>query len=242
MSVSNGAPDVLIVEDEPAFIDALVVGLKRERFHVRVAREGKEALAVFESSRPDLVLLDVMLPDMSGIDICRQMRRKSDVPIIMVSARSSEFDMVVGLEVGADDYVAKPYRLRELIARMRAALRRAPTDELTEEARILSGRGVRIDRERREVSFNGAPMRLPLKEFELLELLMANAGRVVTRKTIIDRIWGTTYVGDTKTLDVHVKRLRSRIEDDDAEPQRIVTIRGVGYRFDAEPAEELATT
>ena len=150
--------------------------------------------------------------------------------------------MVVGLEVGADDYVAKPYRLRELIARMRAALRRAPTDELTEEARILSGRGVRIDRERREVSFNGAPMRLPLKEFELLELLMANAGRVVTRKTIIDRIWGTTYVGDTKTLDVHVKRLRSRIEDDDAEPQRIVTIRGVGYRFDAEPAEELATT
>ena len=242
MIVSNGAPDVLIVEDEPAFIDALVVGLKRERFHVRVARGGKEALAAFESTRPDLVLLDVMLPDMSGIDICRQMRRKSDVPIIMVSAKSSEFDMVVGLEVGADDYVAKPYRLRELIARMRAALRRAPTEELAEEARVLVGRGVRIDRERREVTFHGAPMRLPLKEFELLELLMANTGKVVTRKTIIDRIWGTMYVGDTKTLDVHVKRLRSRIEDDEATPQRIVTIRGVGYRFDGESAEELAAT
>jgi two-component system response regulator RegX3 len=242
MIVSNGAPDVLIVEDEPSFIDALVVGLKRERFHVRVAREGKEALAAFEATKPDLVLLDVMLPDMSGIDICRQMRKKSDVPIIMVSARSSEFDMVVGLEVGADDYVAKPYRLRELIARMRAALRRAPSEELTEDVRILLGRGVRIDRERREVSFNGEPMKLPLKEFELLELLMANAGKVVTRKTIIDRIWGTTYVGDTKTLDVHVKRLRSRIEDVDDAPQRIVTIRGVGYRFDAEPAEEPATT
>jgi two-component system response regulator RegX3 len=233
----NTAPDILIVEDEPAFIDALVIGLKRERFHVRVASEGKEALREFEKARPDLVLLDVMLPDMSGVDICRQMRKKSDVPIIMVSAKSSEFDMVVGLEVGADDYVAKPYRLRELIARMRAALRRAPTEEGVEDVRLLLSRDLKLDRERREVTFHGEMIKLPLKEYELLELLMANAGKVVTRKTIIDRIWGTTYVGDTKTLDVHVKRLRSRIEEDEAAPQRVVTIRGVGYRFDAEPVE-----
>jgi two-component system response regulator RegX3 len=233
----NAAPDILIVEDEPAFIDALVIGLKRERFHVRVASEGKEALREFEEARPDLVLLDVMLPDMSGVDICRQMRKKSDVPIIMVSAKSSEFDMVVGLEVGADDYVAKPYRLRELIARMRAALRRAPTEDGVEDVRLLLSRDLKLDRERREVTFHGEMIKLPLKEYELLELLMANAGKVVTRKTIIDRIWGTTYVGDTKTLDVHVKRLRSRIEEDEAAPQRVVTIRGVGYRFDAEPVE-----
>lgn len=230
----NAAPDVLIVEDEPAFIDALVIGLKRERFHVRVAVEGKEALREFEAARPDLVLLDVMLPDMSGVDICRQMRRKSDVPIIMVSAKSSEFDMVVGLEVGADDYVAKPYRLRELIARMRAALRRAPPEESDGDVKLLVSRDLKLDRQRREVIFHGEMIKLPLKEFELLELLMANSGKVVTRKTIIDRIWGTTYVGDTKTLDVHVKRLRSRIEEDEASPQRIVTIRGVGYRFDAD--------
>jgi two-component system response regulator RegX3 len=165
------------------------------------------------------------------------MRRKSDVPIIMVSAKSSEFDMVVGLEVGADDYVAKPYRLRELVARMRAALRRAPSDEGVDDVRLLVSSHLKLDRERREVTFHGEMIRLPLKEFELLELLMANAGKVVTRKTIIDRIWGTTYVGDTKTLDVHVKRLRSRIEEDEAAPQRVVTIRGVGYRFDAEPVE-----
>jgi two-component system response regulator RegX3 len=231
---ANGAPDVLVVEDEPGFIEPLVIGLKRERFHVRVAREGREALALFEASRPDVVLLDVMLPDMSGVDICREMRRKSEVPIIMVSAKTSEFDMVVGLEVGADDYVAKPYRLRELIARLRAAMRRAPMEEVGEEARVLDARGVRIDRDRREVTFLGEPIRLPLKEFELLELLMANAGKVVARKTILDKIWGTTYVGDTKTLDVHVKRLRSRIEDNESTPQRIVTIRGVGYRFDAD--------
>jgi two-component system response regulator RegX3 len=230
----NAAPDILIVEDEPAFIDALVIGLKRERFHVRVAVEGKEALREFEAARPDLVLLDVMLPDMSGVDICRQMRRKSDVPIIMVSAKSSEFDMVVGLEVGADDYVAKPYRLRELIARMRAALRRAPPEESDGDVMLLVSRDLKLDRQRREVIFHGEMIKLPLKEFELLELLMANSGKVVTRKTIIDRIWGTTYVGDTKTLDVHVKRLRSRIEEDEASPQRIVTIRGVGYRFDAD--------
>ena len=234
----NAAPDVLIVEDEPGFIEPLVIGLKRERFHVRVARGGREALVMFEGSRPDLVLLDVMLPDMSGVDICREMRRKSDVPIIMVSAKTSEFDMVVGLEVGADDYVAKPYRLRELIARMRSAMRRAPMEQAAEEVRVLDARGVRMDRDRREVTFHGEPIRLPLKEFELLELLMANSGKVVARKTILDKIWGTTYVGDTKTLDVHVKRLRSRIEDEESSPQRIVTIRGVGYRFDADPVEE----
>jgi two-component system, OmpR family, response regulator RegX3 len=155
----------------------------------------------------------------------------------MVSAKTSEFDMVVGLEVGADDYVAKPYRLRELIARMRAAMRRAPNDQTAEDVRVLDARGVRIDRDRREVTLHGAPVRLPLKEFELLELLMANAGKVVARKMILDKIWGTTYVGDTKTLDVHVKRLRSRIESDEALTQRIVTIRGVGYRFDADPAD-----
>jgi len=233
----NGAPDILVVEDEPAFIEALVIGLKRERFHVRVAREGREALRQFEESRPDLVLLDVMLPDMSGIDICRQMRKRSELPIIMVSAKSSEFDMVVGLEVGADDYVAKPYRLRELIARMRAALRRAPLDESEDVVRLLVSRNLTLDRERREVTFHGEMIKLPLKEFELLELLMANSGKVVTRKTIIDKIWGTTYVGDTKTLDVHVKRLRSRIEDNESIPQRIITVRGVGYRFDADQVE-----
>lgn len=233
----NAAPDVLIVEDEPGFIDPLVIGLKRERFHVRVARDGREALAAFDTARPDLVLLDVMLPDMSGVDICREMRRRSDVPIIMVSAKSSEFDMVIGLEVGADDYIAKPYRLRELIARMRAALRRAPEDEESAKARQLVSRDLTLDRARHEVMFRGDMIKLPLKEFELLELLMANAGKVVNRKTIIDRVWGTTYVGDTKTLDVHVKRLRSRIQDNETVPQRIVTIRGVGYRFEEAAAE-----
>jgi len=184
-----------------------------------------------------VILLDVMLPRVSGIDVCRQIRATSRVPIIMVTAKGSEIDAAVGLEVGADDYVAKPYRLRELIARMRAALRRAPSDEGVDDVRLLVSNHLTLDRERREVTFHGEMIKLPLKEFELLELLMANAGKVVTRKTIIDRIWGTTYVGDTKTLDVHVKRLRSRVEDDESAPQRIVTIRGVGYRFDADPVE-----
>jgi two-component system response regulator RegX3 len=234
MMAADAWPDVLVVEDEDSIVEALVVGLKREKFRVRVAREGREALDMFEAARPDLVLLDIMLPDMSGIDVCRQIRRSSDLPIIMVSAKSSEVDMVVGLEIGADDYIAKPFRLRELVARMRAALRRAPGEEAGNGSRALASRDLQIDRQRREVTFKGALIKLPLKEFELLELLMVNAGKVVTRRTIIERVWGVSYVGDTKTLDVHVKRLRSRIEEEPASPRRIVTIRGVGYRFDAD--------
>ncbi len=225
---------VLIVEDEETFVEALVVGLKREGFLVKVARDGAEAVDMFDATRPDLVLLDVMLPKMSGIDVCREIRTRSRVPIIMVTAKSAEIDTVVGLEVGADDYVTKPYRLRELVARMRAVLRRAPREEAEIGAgEVLEVGDVRLDPERHEVSLRGSPLALPLKEFELLELLLANAGRVLTRETLIDRVWGPHYVGDTKTLDVHVKRLRSKIEDDPAAPRRIVTIRGLGYKFDA---------
>ncbi len=228
---------VLVVEDEESFVDALTVGLRREGFRVRVARDGAEALALFDSVRPDLVLLDVMLPRISGLDVCREIRRRSGVPIIMVSARTSEIDTVVGLEVGADDYVPKPYRLRELVARIRAALRRAPrVEEVVPSASTLEVGEVRLDPERHEVFVRGAPVALPLKEFELLQLLLANAGRVVTRETLIDRVWGHDYVGDTKTLDVHVKRLRAKVEDDPSAPTRITTIRGLGYKFQATPA------
>lgn len=225
---------VLIVEDEESFVEALVVGLKREGFLVKVARDGSEALEMFDSVRPDLVLLDVMLPRISGIDVCREIRRKSRVPIIMVTAKASEIDTVVGLEVGADDYVSKPYRLRELVARMRAVLRRAPSPSevpaTTSDA--LEVGDVCLDPERHEVFVRGEVVTLPLKEFELLELLLSNAGRVLTRETLIDRIWGPHYVGDTKTLDVHVKRLRSKIEETPSSPRRIVTIRGLGYKFE----------
>jgi two-component system response regulator RegX3 len=225
---------VLIVEDEETFVEALVVGLKREGFLVKVARDGVEAVEMFDTARPDLVLLDVMLPKLSGIDVCREIRTRSRVPIIMVTAKSAEIDTVVGLEVGADDYVTKPYRLRELVARMRAVLRRSPREEAEAgTGEVLEVGDVRLDPERHEVSLRGSPLALPLKEFELLELLLANAGRVLTRETLIDRVWGPHYVGDTKTLDVHVKRLRSKIEDDPAAPRRIVTIRGLGYKFDA---------
>jgi two-component system response regulator RegX3 len=227
-------PDVLLVEDEDAYVEALSVGLAQEKFHVRVARAGAEALAMFDENQPDLVLLDIMLPDMSGIDVCRSLRRRSDVPILVVSAKNSEVDTVVGLEIGADDYITKPFRLRELVARMRAALRRAPRDGDAAVPQQLVSEDLKLDRDRREVTFRGQGLRLPLKEFELLELLMASAGKVVTRKTIIDRVWGASYVGDTKTLDVHVKRLRTRLEDDRTSPRRIVTIRGVGYRFEPE--------
>jgi len=226
-------PTVLIVEDEESFVDALVVGLKREGFLVKVARDGSQAVDMFEVVRPDLVLLDVMLPKMSGIDVCREIRARSRVPIIMVTAKAAEIDTVVGLEVGADDYVTKPYRLRELVARMRAVLRRAPRlDEEAVSGEVLEVGDVRLDPERHEVRVRGATVALPLKEFELLELLLANAGRVVTRDTLIDRIWGPHYVGDTKTLDVHVKRLRSKVEDDPSSPRRITTIRGLGYKFE----------
>ena len=226
---------VLIVEDEESFIEALVVGLKREGFLVRVARDGQEAIDIFDVVRPDVVLLDVMLPKVSGIDVCRDLRSRSRVPIIMVTAKGAEIDTVVGLEVGADDYVTKPYRLRELVARMRAVLRRAPREEDGEELSpdAIEVGDVRLDPERHEVHVRGASVSLPLKEFELLELLLANAGRVLPRETLIDRIWGPHYVGDTKTLDVHIKRLRSKVEEDPSTPRRITTIRGLGYKYEA---------
>ena len=226
---------VLLVEDEPSFVEALVVGLKREGFRVEVAYDGAEALEKFATVRPDVVLLDLMLPRVSGIDVCRAIRANgSRTPIIMVTAKTSEIDTVVGLEVGADDYVSKPYRLRELVARMRAVLRRTPPeDDSPKEGDVLEVGDLRLDPERHEVFLRGREVGLPLKEFELLELLMVNAGRVLTRETLIDRVWGPHYVGDTKTLDVHVKRLRARIEDDPARPQRITTIRGLGYKLEA---------
>ena len=189
---------------------------------------------MFDAVKPDLVLLDVMLPRVSGIDVCRQIRKKSQVPIIMVTAKGAEIDTVVGLEVGADDYVTKPYRLRELVARMRAVLRRAPLGRVSDEGDgVLEVGDVLLDADRHEVVIRGEPVALPLKEFELLELLLDNAGRVLTRDTLIDRVWGADYVGDTKTLDVHVKRLRSKVEEDPSTPSRIVTIRGLGYKYEA---------
>jgi two-component system response regulator RegX3 len=228
-------PTILVVDDEQSYRDALAVALRREGFLVEVAADGMEAIERFEVSRPALVLLDVMLPRMSGVDVCRELRaRGARVPIVMVTARNAEIDAVVGLEVGADDYVTKPFRLRELIARVRAHLRRAPAaeDEEIVHADILEIGDVRLDVGRHEVTVRGEPVALPLKEFELLELLLANAGRVLTRDVLIDRIWGPNYYGDTKTLDVHVKRLRSKVEPDPGRPERIVTVRGVGYRYE----------
>jgi two-component system response regulator RegX3 len=227
---------VLVVDDEASYREALSVALQREGFAVDVAADGQEALMRFEVSRPDVVLLDVMLPKMSGIDVCREMRSRSKVPIIMVTAKDAEIDAVVGLEVGADDYVTKPFRLRELVARVRAALRRGAFlgDDETEFPEVLEVGEVKIDAARHEVYVAGTPVPMPLKEFELLELLLANAGRVLTRDVLIDRVWGPNYYGDTKTLDVHVKRLRSRIEVDPGAPRRIVTVRGVGYRYERE--------
>ncbi|MCO8125616.1 response regulator transcription factor [Acidimicrobiia bacterium EGI L10123] len=224
---------VLVVEDEEAFVDALTVGLSREGFRVQVARDGAMALDMFDAVRPDIVLLDVMLPKISGVDVCRQLRKRSSVPIIMVTAKGSEIDTVVGLEVGADDYVTKPYRIRELVARMRAVVRRtaARDDDLGTDALQIDD--IALDPERHEVRIRGEQVQLPLKEFELLHVLLANAGRVITREQLIDRVWGSDYVGDTKTLDVHVKRLRSKVEDDPAHPERIVTIRGLGYKLEA---------
>lgn len=231
-----GMQTVLLVEDEESFIDALTVGLKKEGFRVEVARDGMEALNKFDVVQPDVVLLDVMLPKISGIDVCRQLRKKTQVPIIMVTAKGAEIDTVVGLEVGADDYITKPYRMRELVARMRAVLRRVP-NESTSGMTDLDGNTlvvgeVILDPEQHKVIVNGAEVAMPLKEFELLHILLANAGRVLPRETLIDRVWGTDYVGDTKTLDVHIKRLRAKVEDDPASPTRIVTIRGLGYKFE----------
>ncbi len=227
---------VLVVEDEDSFIEALTVGLTREGFTVSVARDGAEALDIFDEINPDLVLLDLMLPRVSGLDVCRELRSRSSVPIIMVTAKGAEIDTVVGLEVGADDYVTKPYRLRELVARMRAVLRRRAVDATTTSpvlaAEMVEIGDVRIDHDRHEVIVRGNEVRLPLKEFELLAILLENAGRVLTRDTLIDRIWGNDYYGDTKTLDVHIKRLRSKVEVDPGSPSRIVTIRGLGYKYE----------
>ncbi len=230
---------VLVVEDEEAFIDALTIGLPKEGFRVEVARDGAEALDRFDAVDPDLVLLDLMLPRVSGLDVCRELRARTQVPIIMVTAKSAEVDTVVGLEIGADDYVTKPYRIRELVARMRAVLRRStstpvgpagPAERADADAAVVVG-DVSIDPSRHEVVVKGQHLDLPLKEFSLLSCLMGNAGRVMTREMLIDRVWGADYVGDTKTLDVHVKRLRSKIEDDPADPTKIVTIRGLGYKY-----------
>jgi two-component system response regulator RegX3 len=228
-------PTILVVDDEQSYRDALAVALRREGFLVEVAADGMEALERFDAARPSLVLLDVMLPRMSGVDVCRELRaRGTRIPIVMVTARNAEIDAVVGLEVGADDYVTKPFRLRELIARVRAHLRRVPASEEDDlhRADVLEIGDVRLDVGRHEVTVRGDAVALPLKEFELLELLLANAGRVLTRDVLIDRIWGPNYYGDTKTLDVHVKRLRSKVEPDPGHPERIVTVRGVGYRYE----------
>ncbi|HZQ78339.1 MAG TPA: response regulator transcription factor [Acidimicrobiia bacterium] len=225
-------PTILVVDDEQSYRDALAVSLRREGFLVQVAADGLEAIDRFETYRPALVLLDVMLPRMSGIDVCRELRAKSRVPIIMLTARDAEIDTVVGLEVGADDYVTKPFRLRELVARIRAALRRAPGEEEDSNAEVVEVADVRLDPIRHEVSVRGEPVQLALKEFDLLELLLVNAGRVLTRDTLMDRVWGPSYVGDTKTLDVHIKRLRAKIEENPSAPTRITTIRGLGYRYE----------
>jgi two-component system, OmpR family, response regulator RegX3 len=223
---------VLVVEDEESFSDALSYMLRREGYEVEVAATGPEALQTFERTGADLVLLDLMLPGLSGTEVCRELRTRSHVPIIMVTARDSEVDKVVGLELGADDYVTKPFSSRELVARIRAVLRRgAEPEELM--LNVVEAGPVRMDVERHVVTVDGNQVALPLKEFDLLELLLRNAGRVLTRGQLIDRVWGADYVGDTKTLDVHVKRLRAKIEPDPSQPRHLVTIRGVGYRFDA---------
>jgi two-component system response regulator RegX3 len=225
---------VLIVEDEESFADPLAFLLRKEGFTAAVASTGQQALEEFDRNGADIVLLDLMLPGMSGTDVCRALRQRSTVPVIMVTARDSEIDKVVGLEIGADDYVTKPYSARELIARVRAVLRRggeAGDGELLPQ--VLAAGPVRMDVERHVVTAGGTEIPLPLKEFDLLEYLLRNVGRVLTRGQLIDRVWGADYVGDTKTLDVHVKRLRSKIEPDPASPRHLVTVRGLGYKFES---------
>ncbi len=223
---------VLVVEDEESFSDALSFMLRKEGFEVGVASTGTDAVSQFDQHGADLVLLDLMLPGMSGTEVCRSLRAKSNVPIIMVTAKDGEVDKVVGLELGADDYVTKPFSSRELVARIRAVLRRIGEPEELLPA-VLEAGPVRMDVERHTVSVGGDTISLPLKEFELLELLLRNAGRVLTRGMLIDRVWGSDYVGDGKTLDVHVKRLRAKIERDPAVPVHLVTVRGLGYKFEA---------
>lgn len=222
---------VLIIEDEPSYREATGFMLRREGFEVIEARDGVEGLEQFDRHGADIVLLDLMMPGIPGTEVCRQLRQRGKPGIIMVTARDSEVDKVVGLELGADDYVTKPFSHRELVARIRAVLRRGPELDLVPD--LIEAGGVRVDLERHEVTVNGEIVRLALKEFELLTLLVRNAGKVMTRAQLIERIWGADYVGDTKTLDVHVKRLRSKVEADPAHPVRLLTVRGVGYKFEA---------
>ncbi|HEV2088075.1 MAG TPA: response regulator transcription factor [Cryptosporangiaceae bacterium] len=223
---------VLVVEDEESFSDALSYLLRKEGFEVAVAATGPDALTEFDRTGADVVLLDLMLPGLSGTEVCRRLRQRSGVPIIMVTARDAEIDKVVGLEIGADDYVTKPYSPRELVARIRAVLRRRTEAEQAGTPGTLEAGPVRMDVERHTVTVGGDGVALPLKEFELLEILLRNAGRVLTRGQLIDRIWGADYVGDTKTLDVHVKRLRAKIEPEPGAPRFLVTVRGLGYKFE----------
>ncbi|ABS02384.1 two-component system response regulator RegX3 [Kineococcus radiotolerans] len=222
---------ILVVEDEESFSDPLSYLLRREGYDVAVTETGPEALEEFDKAGADLVLLDLMLPGLPGTEVCRQLRTRSSVPVIMLTAKDSEIDKVVGLEIGADDYVTKPYSSRELLARVRAVLRRGAEPEDLVQTTVEAG-GVRMDVDRHVVTVRGERVPLPLKEFELLELLLRNAGRVLTRVQLIDRVWGSDYVGDTKTLDVHVKRLRAKIEPDPANPRHLVTVRGLGYKFE----------
>lgn len=223
---------ILIVEDEPSLSEPLAFLLQREGYETEIAGDGRTALTVFDRSGADLVLLDLMLPGLPGTEVCRELRTRSSVPIIMLTAKDTEVDIVVGLELGADDYVTKPYSTRELLARMRAVLRRRIDLEGADDGVVEVG-AVRMDVERHSVAVEGREVSMPLKEFELLELLLRNAGRVLTRGQLIDRVWGSDYFGDTKTLDVHIKRIRSKIEQNPSEPERLVTVRGLGYRFEA---------
>ena len=222
---------VLLIEDEDAYRETVGYLFRKEGFDVVEAADGTAGLAEFERTGADIVLLDLMMPGLPGTEVCRRLRARSTVPVIMVTARDDEIDKVVGLELGADDYVTKPFSHRELVARIRAVLRRGQDVELTPD--VLEVADVRMDVERHEVSVRGKRVKLALKEFELLEILLRNAGRVLTRGQLIDRIWGADYVGDTKTLDVHVKRLRAKIESDPADPRRLITVRGLGYKFEA---------
>jgi two-component system response regulator RegX3 len=223
---------ILVVEDEETLAEAISFLLSKEGFEVEIAEDGPAAIAAFEKNGADLILLDLMLPGLSGTEVCRQIRAKSSVPIIMLTAKDSEIDKVVGLEIGADDYVTKPYSSRELIARIRAVLRRGETGDAVSADGVLSVGPIRLDSDRHVISVNGEQVALPLKEFELLEFLMRNSGRVLTRMQLIDRVWGSDYVGDTKTLDVHIKRLRAKIEKDPANPELIQTVRGMGYKLE----------
>jgi two-component system, OmpR family, response regulator RegX3 len=225
---------ILVVEDEESFSDPLSYLLRKEGYEVAIADDGPGALEEFDRNGADLVLLDLMLPGLPGTEVCRQLRARSNVPVIMLTAKDGEIDKVVGLELGADDYVTKPYSSRELVARVRAVLRRGLEPELLASSTAIEAGPVRLDADRHVVTVNGAQVAMPLKEFELLEILLRNAGRVLTRMQLIDRVWGADYVGDTKTLDVHVKRLRSKIEPDPANPRHLVTVRGLGYKYETD--------